>query len=175
MNLQQKLREHFASRDKILEHPALRWLGARLHDPNLWHFGRRAVAGAFGLGLLIAFFPLPIHMLLAPPLAIFLRVNLPVTLTVIWISNPITLLPILYLAYQVGCWTLGMPSLAAAGTAFDLETLSHAANQVWLPLCVGSLLCGTAAGTVGYFTVHGLWRLRIQQRQRHRRRQRLQP
>ncbi len=173
MSLQHKLRNHLGRRDKILNHRALRWLGTRLHDPNLWHFGRRPVAGGFGLGLLIAFFPIPIHMLLAPPLAVALRVNLPITLTVIWISNPVTLVPLLYLAYQVGCWVLGTPVLAAEfGSHFDLATFTKAAHQMLLPLLVGSLICGVVAGSCGYFGVHTLWRWRIRQRQRQRRRAR---
>jgi uncharacterized protein len=170
MNIQQKLRERLGARDKVLNHPSLRWLGTRLHDPNLWHFGRRAVAGGFGLGLLIMFFPLPIHMLIAPPLALFLRVNLPITLTVIWLSNPVTLVPILYLTYQVGCWVLGTPALATVfDGGFTFATIANAADKVWLPLCVGSLLCGVTAGLSGYFAVHGFWRWRIRQRQRRRR------
>jgi uncharacterized protein len=169
ISLRHKLRARLGRRDEMLNHRALRWLGTRLHDPNLWHFGRRAVAGGCGLGLLIAFFPIPIHMVIAPPIAVLLRVNLPLTLAVTWVSNPLTLVPLLYLAYQVGSWILGTPALAADfGATQGWAEMMRSAEHLWWPLCLGSLICGIVAGASGYAAVQAFWRWRIRQRVQRR-------
>ena len=174
MDFLTKLRSRLARRDEFLQHPRLRWLGARLNDPNLWHLGRRSVAGACGLGLFIAFVPVPIHMLLVPPLAIWLRVNLPVAISVIWVSNPVTMAPLLYLAYRIGCTLTGevwVPGkITVEPTLASVVSLFH---EIWLPLAVGALACGMMAGTLGYGLVQILWRVRVALRLRQRRLQRL--
>ncbi|MSR14633.1 MAG: DUF2062 domain-containing protein [Gammaproteobacteria bacterium] len=173
MALLEKLRARLGRRDDMLNHRALSWLGTRLHDPKLWHFGRRSVAGGCGLGLLIAFFPLPIHMVVAPPIAVALRVNLPLALAVTWMSNPVTLVPLLYLDYEIGSWILGTPAVAAGFNAdFNFAALTEAASRLWLPLCLGSIVCGVTAASGVYFAVQGLWRWRIRQRLRRRRERR---
>ncbi|MGH8597260.1 MAG: DUF2062 domain-containing protein [Gammaproteobacteria bacterium] len=172
MSFRTKISERLRGRDRFLDHRTLRWLGDHLRLPALWHFGRRSVAGACGVGLFVAFCPLPIHMVIAPPLALLLRVNLPIVLTLIWVSNPLTLVPILILSYRVGCWVLGTPVLVL-GVGFTGGSLLNWLDQIWRPLCVGSLICGTTAGTCGYLAVTTLWRLRILHQLRRRRHERL--
>ncbi|MBI2798901.1 MAG: DUF2062 domain-containing protein [Gammaproteobacteria bacterium] len=174
MDFRQRFRQRFSQRSEVPTHPSLRWLGRRLHDPNLWHLGRRSVAGGCALGFFIAFLPVPIHMLLIPPLAVALRVNLPIALASIWITNPVTLVPIFFFAYKLGGWVTGTPGLPA-GFEFhaDIASITAAANQIWLPLFVGSSICAAGGGLVGYFGVQGLWRLQVLLRLHRRRRRRL--
>src|SRR5882724_3087911 len=40
----------------------LRLFGTRIADPRLWGLCRRGVTGAFGVGLVICFIPLPVHL-----------------------------------------------------------------------------------------------------------------
>ena len=75
------LRNFFAKRRHTVSLEKYGWFGRHLHSPDLWHFGRRSVAGGVGLGLFLCFIPIPIQMMLAIPCAIVLRVNLPVTFT----------------------------------------------------------------------------------------------
>ena len=68
------LRRYLGDRESITKSRAAGWLGARLHDSEVWHLGRRSVAGGVSLGFFLAFIPLPIQMLVAAPLAILLMV-----------------------------------------------------------------------------------------------------
>jgi uncharacterized protein (DUF2062 family) len=174
MAFKHRLKDRLGNRERVLAHPALARFAHRLQDRNLWHFGRRATAGGFGLGLFVAFVPIPIHMLVAPPLAILLRVNLPVTLATIWLSNPITLVPLLLLAYRIGCALTGTPVLAAGfAAAPTLDGFVSVVHQVWLPLGIGSVTCGIVAGLSGYAAVDWIWRWRIKMRRKQRRRARV--
>jgi uncharacterized protein (DUF2062 family) len=48
------------------------------------------------VGLFCAFIPVPFQMLLAAPSAIIFSANLPVSIALVWITNPITMPPIFF-------------------------------------------------------------------------------
>ena len=141
----------------IREHKHLRVLGTLLHDPNLFHITRRSAAGGVAIGLFIAFMPLPAHMLIAAILAIYLRVNLPLAVVLVWLTNPFTLAPYLFLAYKTGALILNIP---AEPFNFELTFTwaGEALHEIWQPLLLGCLTYSTATATTGYFLVKWLWR-----------------
>src|SRR5882672_3198154 len=87
----------------------LRPFGAHLADPRLWGLCRRSVTGAFGVGLAVCFIPLPVHFVVACLLAITLRLNIPVIIGTVLLINPVTIVPVYYLAYRLGAALLDMP------------------------------------------------------------------
>ena len=87
---------------QIREHKHLQIFGDILHDPHIFHLTRRSVAGGVATGLFVCFLPMPGHMILAALVAIKLRVNLPLAVILVWITNPVTMPPIFYLAYKLG-------------------------------------------------------------------------
>src|SRR5690554_1293238 len=98
------LRNHWAMR------PFVRFLG----DPRLWSLQRRTVAPAFGAGIAICFVPLPIHIPLAALIAIVCRINVPAIMVAIALVNPLTVVPVYFLAYKIGVLVTGAPPLAFA-------------------------------------------------------------
>lgn len=174
MDIRRYLQSRLPQAADLAERRFIGWFGHRLHDPNLWHFGRRSVARATGMGLLVAFFPIPIHMLIVVPLAILRGINLPVLIAAVWVTNPVTWVPMFYFAYRIGLFFTGGPAATAASLHLspDWSSLSHALAEIWLPLCVGSAICGIVAGTVGYVVTDWLWRLAIARRWRRREAQR---
>lgn len=145
---------------KIREHKCLQFLGEHLHNPNLWHLNRRSVAGAFAVGIFCAFIPLPFQMIFAAVLAVLMGTNLPISVTLVWITNPITIPPMFYTTYKVGAWLLNIEP-----EHFDIELsvewFMHEMSVIWEPLLLGSLLVGTICSLLVYFIVRGLWRLHI--------------
>jgi uncharacterized protein (DUF2062 family) len=152
-------------------HKHLRLFGDLLHDPNLWHLNRHSVAGAFAVGLFVAFLPIPFQMVLAAAIAIFVRTNLPISVALVWLTNPLTMPPLFYFSYKLGSWLLGMPP---AAVRFDpsLAWFLDEIGGVWKPLLSGSLILGLAASILGYAMTHLLWRLHIISHLRNRRRAR---
>lgn len=155
--------------DKIREHKHLRIIRPLLNDPNLLHLNRRSISGAFAVGLFMAWVPVPFQMLLAAVAAVLIRVNLPISVALVWISNPITMPPLFYFAYKVGTWILGVPE-----TDFQFELsfdwLAHGLNTIWQPFLLGCFVTGSVCSLVGGLGMRMLWRLKVQQLWRQRKR-----
>ncbi|GAC24299.1 DUF2062 domain-containing protein [Paraglaciecola mesophila] len=142
---------------KIKKQKALKIFGSLLHDPNLWHLNRRSASGAFGLGLFFAFWPVPFQMWLSAGAAIPLRVNLPLSVATVWITNPFTMPPIFYGAYLVGATILGTDTqafhfqLSWDWVVQSLETIGPA-------FLLGCGVCSIVFGLAGFFGLNYIWR-----------------
>ncbi len=142
----------------MCEHPHLQKFGQRLTEPKLWHLNRRSVAGGLALGLFIGFMPILGQMFVAAALAILLRVNLPVSVMAVWISNPITIAPLYFFVYKVGAWILQIP-VEKHDFSLTWEWLSSEFITIWQPFLLGSLICGLIAALLGVLGTRLVWRL----------------
>ncbi len=152
----------------IREHKHLQWFGSHLHDPNLWHLNRKSVPGAFSVGLFVAFVPVPFQMVLAAAAAILLRVNLPVSVALVWITNPFTMAPIFYLAYKTGTVILNEPPLDIS-FELTLDWMTTQLGDIWQPFLLGCLLFGALSALLGNLTVRSFWRLQVRKNWKLRR------
>jgi hypothetical protein len=152
----------------IREHKHLRFLGTLLHDPNLWHLNRRSASGAFAVGFFMAWVPVPFQMLLAAIGAIAFRVNLPLSVALVWISNPFTMPPLFYFAYLVGTWILGDPGSSNIAFELSYEWLANELVLIWQPFLLGCLVMGVSSSAAGYLAIRGLWRLHLVRHYRER-------
>lgn len=154
------IRRYLPDHDTLKSHKHLRCFGDLLHDPNIWHLNRRSVSGAFAVGLFNAFIPVPFQMILAAGAAILMRVNLPISVALVWITNPVTMGPMFYFAYKVGAWTLQMPP-----TEFEfelsIEWLMNGLGAIWQPFLLGCLILGTTCATLGFVAMRVVWRLHV--------------
>ena len=153
---------------KIREHKHLRIFGDLLHSPNLWHLNRRSVPGAFAVGLFVAFIPVPFQMVLAAAAAIALSVNLPISIALVWISNPVTMPPLFFSAYLLGAAVLGTEPTSLH---FELTWtwLSTSLGAIWQPFLLGCFMAGATLAIIGYCSVRLLWRWHIVQHLKQRR------
>lgn len=143
--------------EMIREHKSLRFLGTLLHDPNLWHLNRHSVARAMAAGLFAAFIPAPMQMLLAACLAIPIRANLPISVGLVWLTNPFTMPPIFYCTYKMGSWLLGIPPMELPDE-LTWEWISGELAIVWKPFLLGSVVTGTLLAALAYGTTMLYWR-----------------
>jgi len=162
------LRRHLPSSAKLREHPHLSWLGSWLINPQIWHLHRRAVAGAAFIGLFCMFLPIPFQMIPAVFLAIVTRCNLPLSVALVWISNPITITPMFYFAYRLGAWLLNM-KIEVSVIEITFEWLLSNVGTIGYPLLVGCLICGWVCGVSGFIFAHLAWRLSVARQWRARR------
>jgi uncharacterized protein (DUF2062 family) len=152
----------------------LRLFGNRLLDPRLWALHRRGVTAAVAAGLAICFIPLPVHMILAGCLAVFLRLNLPAIFGTIFIVNPVTAVPVYYTAYRVGLLLTGADA-QAFDFHFGIENGIHLGGlaAIWKPFFTGCLACGVIAGSLGWVGLELVWRWSVIARRHRRHRQHL--
>lgn len=157
------LRKYLPDPHQLREHKHLRVFGERLSDPNLWHLNRRSVANATFIGLFCAMLPIPLHMIPAAMLAIAFRANLPLSVALVWVTNPLTIIPAAWAAYRLGAALLGV------NTNWSISDI----GPEWLmanfpPLAVGALLIGLALAICGRLAIQYLWRAHVRRQWRLR-------
>ncbi len=156
----QALKKFFPSPQAVKEHPSLQFLGTLLHEPNLWHLNRRSVSRAFLIGIFCAFLPMPFQMVLAAILGIFIHSNLPISIGLVWISNPITIPPIFYFTYLVGAEILDIPSKPFE-IELSVEWALEKLGAIWEPLLLGSFICAVIFSSIGYVGIRLFWRWNV--------------
>ncbi len=154
------IKRYMPDHETIRNHKHLKFLGALLHDPNILHLNRRSVSGAFSVGLFMAWVPVPFQMILGAIGAIVARVNLPISVGLVWVTNPFTMPPMFYFAYKIGAWTLGMP---ARPFTFEpsFEWLIGELDIIWQPFLLGCLICGVVSAILGNVLIRGFWRFHV--------------
>ncbi len=157
---------------KLKSNRYLSWLGSHIHDPNLWHLSRKSVSKAFFVGLFCAFIPLPSQMLIAAVIALFVRSNLPISVSLVWLTNPITIPPMFYFAYWIGTLILGV-DVVAIDFELSMAWIKTELDHIWLPLLVGSMVCGIVSGSLGYFLMQRFWVWHVNKSWRNRKKRKL--
>ena len=154
------LKKYMPTPESIKANKNLRFLGDKLHEPNLWHLNRRSVSSAFAIGLLVAWIPTPGQMLIAATLAFYFRANLPIAAALVWITNPLTMPPMFYFAYRVGLWSLNQPS-PADDFEFSKESIMSSLSEIGGPFLFGCGILGIIFAIVGYFGIRLFWRWHV--------------
>jgi uncharacterized protein (DUF2062 family) len=100
--------------------------------------------------------PLPWQMAIAAVLAIYFNANLPISVALVWITNPVTWIPMYYAAYKIGAIALGQGS-------FQFEQFSQLfsiqkALELGAPLLLGCFILMNLGAILGYFGVQIIWR-----------------
>ena len=138
----------------------LKIFGDLLHNGNLWHLNRRSVAKAFAIGLFSAFMPIPFQMVLAAGIAIIVHANLPLSIALVWISNPITMPAIFYFCYLVGTWIVGSTEQEFVFEA-SWQWLANSLSTIGPAFLIGCAVCGIISSALGYMGIQGLWRYSV--------------
>ena len=105
--LKKRLRNWVPTPGKVRQSRSLRIFGSWVEDSNLWQLSRHTTAKAFGIGLYCAMLPVPGQMIISVALAIVFTANVPLSFSLIFITNPLTMPAIYYAAYKLGAWVLG--------------------------------------------------------------------
>ncbi|QFY43428.1 DUF2062 domain-containing protein [Candidatus Methylospira mobilis] len=151
------------TRHNISEIKGLAFLGEKLHRPNLWHVNRRSVSRAFAVGLWAMYTPpLPWQSVIAAIGAIAFNANLPISVALVWITNPVTWIPMYYFAYRVGAFSLGQ-------SAFNFNEFSgnfsiEKALELGAPFLLGCFILMNLGALLGYVGTRLLWRQSVLER-----------
>jgi len=154
------IKKYLPDPEKLKQQKSLQFLGDRLHEPNLWHLNRRSVSLAFAIGLFVAWIPTPTQMAIAAISAFYFRANLPISVALVWVTNPLTMPPMFYFAYVLGSWALGQGA-PAADFELTIESLMNHLGEIGGPFLFGCLILGIISSTVGYFGIRFFWKYHV--------------
>ncbi len=85
------------------------------------------------------------------------RCNLPLSVGLCWITNPVTMPALFFMAYKVGAITLGITP-EAIDFQLSWDWISHGLILIWQPFLLGCFICAIVFGSLGYSAVSLLWR-----------------
>lgn len=146
-----------------------RWLRpflSTLLHPRLWHLNRHSAAAAVAVGLFCGLIPGPLQMLGAAFGVLVCRANLPLALLVTLYTNPLTIVPLYLLAYQIGRLLTGDSAGFVAPPELTIAALGawSTAFRAWMgdvarPLAVGLLTLACSLAALGYVATKAVWRV----------------
>lgn len=149
--------------EKIKEYKHLKCLGKIAETKYLWQMHRANVSRACLVGVFVMWIPLPLQTMIVILGAILFKANIPVSVALTFITNPITMPPMIYLNYKIGSLLLG---LQPQKINFSIETdiLIQQFFDIWKPLLLGTFLVATITSVLSYYLVDFLWKLHLIQR-----------
>jgi len=100
--------------------------------------------------------------------ALALRVNVPIAGLAVWVTNPLTMVPIFYWEYRLGALILDEP-LRQVPIEPSWAFLGEQIGGVWQPLLLGSFVAATVVASAAYVAVSVTWRTMVRARYRRRR------
>ena len=109
------------------------------------HSSTPEVADGLAIGVFIAFLPIMgIQMLVAFGLTELLRKNVIAAMLAVWITNPLTAVPIYLFNLWVGNWFYNKPisfsELYVVMKSLDLHHILNAGKDILIPLWLGSVV-----------------------------------
>ena len=151
------IQKYMPDPNKIKQNKTLKIFGPLLHMPDLWAINKKSVTRAFTVGLFMAYVPVPFQMALAAGASIIVRSNMPISVALVWISNPVTM-PFLYpIAYLLGAYILGtLPSEISFSSIYHLITTDPGA--ILGPFLFGCLIHGVVLGIICNLLIRAFWK-----------------
>jgi uncharacterized protein (DUF2062 family) len=141
--------------------------GDTLKQAELWAFNRSTVTSGIAIGVFCAFLPMPFEMFAALLIAAMIGANVPCALTFVWISNPLTWIPLYTPCYLLGASILRIDPIPLSQISI-LQVGWH-----YVALWLGCLIVGTAISLTTHFILNMIWRAQIRRRWQKRRHLRL--
>jgi len=151
-------------RTNIHRYPGLRrFAKTARRNLDLWSFRVAHVIPALYAGCILAFWPLyGIQIPLSVLFALFLRANLPILFSLQFITNPVTIIPVYYVTYQIGRLFLSLLSVDTPQlNAGEIRILVQSVGSgdwilnlkyfftVWIVTALGGTIIGSFAATIG--------------------------
>jgi len=163
VNLIKSLKKHLPTQQEIAQYRYLHIFGDGLKQPEVWAFKRQSVAKGIAIGIFCAFLPMPFEMVPAIFLAVLMGGNLPFAIAGVWISNPVTWVPL-----YTPCYLLGAKIMQLQPIALSEITLLEAGSH-YVALWLGCLIVGITLSISAHFLISFMWRSQIRQRWKNRR------
>jgi len=128
---------------------------------------RKSITRGLLVGIFWGFIPMPMQMLAVVFTTPFFKFNVPIAITTVWLSNPITMPFMYYLEYLTGTFLLGMEHLHVE---MSIEWFQKHLDDIFIPLYTGTLFYSITISTLIYYLVNWLWINSVKKEKRHQKR-----
>jgi uncharacterized protein (DUF2062 family) len=121
------------------------------------YFGinRRAVTRGIAVGLFWAFIPMPMQMLAVIATTPFLKFNVPIAISMVWISNPFTMPPMYYIEYITGNFILGQEGIVTIEPT--VQWFKDNLQDIFIPLYAGAAFFSIIITGIIFYILNRLW------------------
>ena len=116
---------------------------------------RRMITRGVAVGLFWGFIPMPMQMLAVMATTPFLRFNVPIAISMVWLSNPITMPPMYYMEYLTGNFLLGREGIDDIELTMSWFTENF--DDILVPLYVGTAFYSLVVTGIIYVVLNRLW------------------
>jgi len=116
---------------------------------------RRSVTRGVGIGLFWGFIPMPMQMAAVLATTPFIRFNVPIAISMVWLSNPFTMPPMYYMEYLTGNLILGQEGIQ--NIELTMEWFKNNIGDIFIPLYVGTAFYSIVVSGLIYIGLNRLW------------------
>lgn len=140
------------SKDDFLNNKYLKKHKDKIAKPCLWDSNEKNIAVGAMIGSFTSLLPMPFQMFIATPLCVVFCGNIPIAISLVWVSNPITMPFIMYLQYLLGNYIMGGDN----GSVNEDNIIDVIKNGVE-PLLLGSILSAVVISISLYVSIRGYY------------------
>ena len=116
---------------------------------------RKSISKGILIGLFWGFIPMPMQMLGVLSLTLLTRFNVPIAISVVWLSNPITMPFMYYMEYLTGNFILGYDGID--NIEMTLDWFSENWDAIVVPLYVGTAFYSVVVSFLIYILINRFW------------------
>ena len=116
---------------------------------------RRTVTRGIAVGLFWAFIPMPMQMAAVLATTPFFRFNVPIAISMVWLSNPFTMPPMYYVEYLTGNFLLGLEGVQEIELTMDW--FKDNIGDIFIPLYTGTAFYSIIVTFLVYLLINRLW------------------
>ncbi|QRN41810.1 MAG: DUF2062 domain-containing protein [Neisseriaceae bacterium] len=162
-----KVKSKIPRQEELFNSKWLRPFEPYFNKSYYWSFHRKNVAMAVAVGMFCGLMPGPTQMLSAFLLAYLLRANISVAFFTTLYTNPLTYLPLYYLAYKIGVWVIdGGQSINHLLSIQVISDWSFHELMDWFSnnlsyFVVGVPILGISLALISYYSILYLWKFCI--------------
>ena len=116
---------------------------------------RKSISKGAMVGLFWAFIPMPMQMAAVMLTTPFIRFNVPLAISTVWLSNPFTMPPMYYMEYLTGNFILGREGIN--DIELTMEWFSENFDNILIPLYTGTAFYSIVVSSLVYLLINRLW------------------
>ena len=131
---------------------------------------RRMITRGVAIGLFWGFIPMPMQMLAVMATIPFIRFNVPIAISMVWLSNPFTMPPMYYMEYLTGNLILGREGIE--DIELTMSWFTEHFDEILVPLYVGTSFYSIVVTAIIYVILNRLWVKSVHSENKERRKKR---